>query len=96
MHFSQFDLTCSPLDDDDKLDAIGLVQGPPPLLVEVSVAEVPAHRVEKAEVIPGKFLVEMQIRRGSSLCTLVGPTFVREEHQSSIAMQPFLIMQFVF
>ena len=96
MHFSQFDLTCSPLDDDDKLDAIGLVQGPPPLLVEVSVAEVPAHRVEKAEVIPGKFLVEMQIRRGSSLCTLVGPTFVREEHQSSIATQPFLIMQFVF
>ena len=50
-------LTSSSLDDDDKLDAIGLVQGPSPLLVEVSVAEVPAHRVEKAEVIPGKFLV---------------------------------------
>ena len=50
-------LTSPSLDDDDKLDAIGLVQGPPPLLVEVSVAEVPAHRVEKAEVIPGKFLV---------------------------------------
>ena len=35
--------TCSPLDDDDELDAIGLVQGPPPLLVEMGVAEVPTH-----------------------------------------------------
>ena len=38
-------LTSPSLDNDDKLDAIGLVQGPPPLLVEVSVAEVPANRV---------------------------------------------------
>ena len=55
--FFNLSLTSPSLDDDDKLDAIGLVQGPPPLLVEVSVAEVPANWVEKAEVIPGKFLV---------------------------------------
>ena len=41
--FFNLSLTSPSLDDDDKLDAIGLVQGPPPLLVEVSVAEVPAN-----------------------------------------------------
>ena len=45
-------LTCSSLDDDDKLDAISLVQGSSSLLVEVGMPEVPAHRVEQTEVVP--------------------------------------------
>ena len=45
-------LTCSSLNNDDKLDAIGLVQGPPSLLVEVSVAEVPTMCVQQSEVVP--------------------------------------------
>ena len=45
-------LTCSSLHDDDELDAIGLVQGSPPLLVEMSVPEVPTMRVEQSKVVP--------------------------------------------
>ena len=45
-------LTCSPLDNDDKLDAISLVQGSSSLLVEVGMPEVPTHRVEQTEVVP--------------------------------------------
>ena len=44
--------TCSPLDDDDELDAIGLVQGSSPLLVEMGVPEVPAMCVQQSKVVP--------------------------------------------
>ena len=52
MPLSVPNLTCSPLDDDDKLDAISLVQGSSSLLVEVGMPEVPTHRVEQTEVVP--------------------------------------------
>ena len=55
--FSNIILTCSPLHDDDELDAIGLVQGPPPLLVEVGVTEVPTMCVQQSKVVPEKPLV---------------------------------------
>ena len=44
--------TCSPLDDDDKLDAISLVQGSSSLLVEVGMPEVPAVGIQQSEVVP--------------------------------------------
>ena len=50
--FSNLTLTCSPLDDDDELDAIGLVQGSSPLLVEMGVPEVPAMCVQQSKVVP--------------------------------------------
>ena len=51
-NLSNLTLTCSPLDDDDELDAIGLVQGSSPLLVEMGVPEVPAMCVQQSEVVP--------------------------------------------
>jgi hypothetical protein len=38
--------TCSALNDDDELDAVGLVERASSLLVEVGVPEVPAQRVQ--------------------------------------------------
>ena len=51
--FSRPTPTCSALDDDDELDAIGLVQGSSPLLVEMGVTEVPTHWVQQTEVVSG-------------------------------------------
>ena len=52
-HFWSPKLTCPALNDDDELDAVGLVEGPPALLVEVGVPEVPAVSVQQSEVVPG-------------------------------------------
>ena len=52
-HFWSLKLTCPSLNDDDELDAVGLVEGPPALLVEVGVPEVPAVSVQQSEVVPG-------------------------------------------
>ena len=54
MPLSVLNLTCSPLDDDDKLDAISLVQGSSSLLVEVGMPEVPAVGIQQSEVVPKK------------------------------------------
>ena len=45
-------LTCPALDDDNELDPVRLIQGSPPLLVEVGVAEVPTGSVQQPEVVP--------------------------------------------
>ena len=49
--YPSYNPTCSALHYDDKLDAVGLIEGPPSLLVEVRVPEVPAQRVQQPEVV---------------------------------------------
>jgi hypothetical protein len=44
--------TCPALDNDDKLDPISFVQSPPPLLMEMCVAEVITNRVQQSEAVP--------------------------------------------
>jgi hypothetical protein len=44
--------TCPALYNDDKLDAISLVQSPPVLLMEMSMSEVPPRSVQQPEVVP--------------------------------------------
>ena len=48
-----FYMTCPALDNDDKLDPISFVQSPPPLLMEMCVAEVPTNRVQQSKIVPG-------------------------------------------
>ena len=52
--------TCPALDNDDKLDPISFVQSPPPLLMEMCVAEVPPNRVKQSEVVPAIMFHDFQ------------------------------------
>ena len=61
--------TCPALYDDDELDAIGLIEGPPPLLVEVGVPEVPTHGVKETEMVPG-YKASYVLVHEASHCTL--------------------------
>ena len=50
----EVELAGAPLHDDHELDPEGLVQGSPPLLVEVGVPEVPPEGVQNPEVVSSK------------------------------------------
>ena len=44
-------LTCSTLDDDNEFNSVSFEERSPALLVVMSMAEVPARRVQQAEVV---------------------------------------------
>ena len=44
-------LTCSTLDDDNEFNSVSFEERSPALLVVMSVTEVPARRVQQAEVV---------------------------------------------
>ena len=52
IRYLSFYLTCSALHNDHELDTISLVESSPPLLMEVSMSEVPPRGVQKSEAVP--------------------------------------------